>query len=621
MFQTSPGELNGLGTGYAPFGASAGIGSYGCGAAEPAASAQQLCTNCGQIMMADSQFCRHCGHKREQATSYDAAIQGMPTLINGNASALNGFDAVPKPVGLDGASAGAKLLSGERIYSGLGQTSVSPCGAFPAEAVRPAGEGIGLDFDPRLDRNSTSTPVAIAAVDTNGDGRADTLVTGVDRDGDGIPDVLQEPRVGATSMAGGLGYSSSMPQHNMYEAQAAYRTATPVRARGESEVSEAKVQYAFPTAGSFVAEPYREGGMPAYPRQPSYPSSVPDRRYEARSSSPMPGRMSPMYGGAIPGSNAVVSYGAEGPGFRERSYSPGPAGSYGIRTNGYAVGQPNGYGYPGAYTKGDTYSGGTMSYAPPPGRCGSFSPCYGGGPPLPSSNNLTYSFPTAASFVAEPFNPAAPVISPTPSRTPSFVPPPLPGSYAGFSGLGGFGGQPSADGFSGAVDGIASPQYGGAGGLGRGPSPFGGSLLGNGLPGGSSLFQMPPSNASFLADPASFVAPATGGFGGASSNSFGLGANPLGAAAGGLGATMPGACGSSSSAAARGRSVPPAERERELRALETAEAAVLLEEGAEAAALKRAKEAGGGPRSSPKNGRASSERPKSKKKSSRGACC
>merc|ERR1712086_329826 len=36
-----------------------------------------------------------------------------------------------------------------------------------------------------------SPPVATVAVDVDGDGRADYLVSGVDRDGDGIPDALQ----------------------------------------------------------------------------------------------------------------------------------------------------------------------------------------------------------------------------------------------------------------------------------------------------------------------------------------------------------------------------------------------------------------------------------------------
>jgi len=491
------------------------------------------CNNCGQPYQPDAAFCRFCGHKREQVATYDG-MSSMPSYMNGVTSGMNGFSAsgpVPAPMGFDyGSSAGAKIFSGDGMYSG----------------------------------NKSSAPMATVGVDIDGDGKIDMIYQGVDKDGDGIPDILQEPRAGMaqSSVQGGTSPSyaafsnsypdrASSPQPRPYEAAApAYRTATPVRERPFSQEdlqAGQRVSYSFPTAGSFVAEPYREGQPIFTPSQPSYPSAYPERRYQERSSSPLPGRATPQYGGAytygagLGASNSIVTYGAEGPGYRQdvRSYSPersqGVNGSYGLRPgytngyNGYASGPS--YAYGAAYSKGDTYSGGTISYGPPPGR-GSYSPGFPQAG-LPSSNNLAFgAFPTGASFVAEPFAPGAPsILSPSPSRTPSYVPPPIPAAYSGF----GLGAGSGFESFAASADaGIASPQYGGACGFGRGPSPIGApsKLFTGSMPGGSPLFPMPPSTASFLADPAaSFMSPAGSGFAPQSSfvagpGSFGFGQAP-----------------------------------------------------------------------------------------------
>ena len=49
-------------------------------------------------------------------------------------------------------------------------------------------------------------PQATAAVDTTGDGRANAVVTGVDRNRDGIPDELQGGGMQGGGMVGGMGH-------------------------------------------------------------------------------------------------------------------------------------------------------------------------------------------------------------------------------------------------------------------------------------------------------------------------------------------------------------------------------------------------------------------------------
>lgn len=526
-----------------------------------AVSGPTNCSKCGNVFMADSAFCRHCGARREQAASFEPV-----QYANG-------------------------LLSGDRIYSGFSQTQPS---SLSYDALsRPAGSSSVLaDLDQRLDRRATSTSVHVATVgvDINGDGRLDATYTGVDRDGNGIPDALEEPQTRGRPLQPLPGAARVYTPEPGRSYKSACRPVTPLAQDGIGG------SYSFPSAGSFVAEPFGEPGVPRY-GQPvlSYPSAGQERRYiDARSSSPMH-RL---------GSASVVSYSPEG--YRAsspmRSFSPAPDrayinGDYGARggigyTNGYE--RPvNGYGYGvPSYCKGDTYSGGAISYGPPPGTNGSYSPGYGGGAPLPSSASLGFrGFPAAGSFVAEPFNPGAPslnpgTLSPGPSRTPSFVPPPLPMNP--YSGLGGFGGPGGPDGFGpGSFDAGCGAGLGAPGlGFGRGGNSFLGAGGGNsflGAGGGCGGFGGPDQMGSF-------VAPATSSF------AFG------GPALGSLG---PAPVSSQSGSGARGRSV---EAEQRVAAVEKDVAKDEVD-----AALK-AREASYGPRPdrNPKT---------SKKKQSRGYCC
>lgn len=318
------------------------------------------------------------------------------------------------------------------------------------------------------------------------------------------------------------------------------------------EVSEVPrdAAYNFPRDGSFVADAFREG-VPSYAgAQSAYPSTqYPER---GRSASPMPGRpASPMaeypaayapspYGAYASPYGGYSSYGlAEGYRGGCGSYSTygqgGPAGGnaydYGA---GYARGgDPYGYAYGGgggaSYSRGDTYTGGAISYGPPPGRApapaavafGGYNG-YGGASASSAPGggaSSAYCFPTAGSFVAEPFNPAAPPLSRPSSYTP-------PGSYGAGYGL-------DANAYGG-----CSPQYGGA------------------------MSPLPPSIPSFLGMPggfdpaASFAAISGAGLGGGlgSCPSFAqtLGAGPAESSAagayGGLG-TLGGFCGSTAPSA------------------------------------------------------------------------
>eukprot|EP00930_Biecheleria_cincta_P038953 TRINITY_DN26781_c0_g2_i1.p1 TRINITY_DN26781_c0_g2~~TRINITY_DN26781_c0_g2_i1.p1 ORF type:complete len:571 (-),score=54.02 TRINITY_DN26781_c0_g2_i1:280-1992(-) len=556
-----------------------------------AVSGPTNCSKCGNVFMADSAFCRHCGARREQAVSYEPThgANGLGHSFMGSAGETS-----------------SKLLSGDRIYSGFSQTQPSSL-SYDATS-RPAGISSALaDLDQRLDRRATSTsvPVATVGLDVNGDGRLDATYTGIDRDGNGIPDALEEPQARGRLLQPLPGAARAYTPEPVRSYEAPCRPVTPLAqdGNGGSSRGHQAAPYSFPTAGSFVAEPFGESGVPMYGQTlPSYSSAVQDRRYvDARSSSPMQ-RL---------GSTSAVSYGPASyspEGYRTsspmRSFSPAPdrayiSGDYGARqgigyTNGYE--KPlNGYGYGvPSYSKGDTYSGGTISYGPPPGTSGSYSPGYGGGAPLPSSASLGYrGFPAAGSFVAEPFNPGAPSLnpgslSPVPSRTPSFVPPPLP--MPSYSGLGGFGGPGGPDGFgpgpldAGCCGGLGAPGLG----FGRGGNSFLGAGGGNsflGAVGGCGGFGGP--------DPmGSFVTPAT--------SSFAFGGQSA------LGSLGPAPASSQLGSGTRGRST-----EAEAR-VAGAEKEVAKEEID--AALK-ARESSRGPRSDrapPKT---------SKKKQSRGFCC
>ncbi|CAE7023848.1 SLC1A5 [Symbiodinium natans] len=231
---------------------------------------------------------------------------------------------------------------------------------------------------------------------------------------------------------------------------------------------EAPAPYTFPTAGSFVAEPFHESQM-------AYPSASRDRWSEE----PVPGSVprDPMLDRYAPPPSRQTPDALTGDWYRDghRSYHTGLgaspsspslgtygssfAGSNGTSRNGYACANGyangNGYSYSGLLNKGDTYSGGTVSYGPPPTRCGAYSSGCGG---CGSAGMNPLGFPSIGSFVAEPFAPGAPTLSS------SRVPPPLPSPLPSFSG----------------------------------PSLLGGSFNFGG-------FSLPPPTGSFVADPAAYA--------------------------------------------------------------------------------------------------------------------
>ncbi|CAE7418642.1 unnamed protein product [Symbiodinium sp. CCMP2456] len=109
------------------------------------------------------------------------------------------------------------------------------------------------------------------------------------------------------------------------------------------------------------------------------------------------------------------------------AYGNGYAASTGSGRNGYTAytnGYANGFSYSGLPNTGDTYSGGAVSYGPPPSRCGACGPEFGG---VGSLN--PFAFPSIGSFVAEPFAPGAPSLS-SARMPPAPIPPPLP-SFSG----------------------------------------------------------------------------------------------------------------------------------------------------------------------------------------------
>lgn len=117
-----------------------------------------------------------------------------------------------------------------------------------------------------------------------------------------------------------------------------------------------EANYSFPTAGSFVAEAYQEG-VPSYASESRHatPCELPLGRDAAI----------PRFSGAPSGTPGHVASG--------ESHLPGGAvegcGNKPIADTGYAATNGFGSSYPPP-GRGDTYSGGTMSYGPPPERPG-----------------------------------------------------------------------------------------------------------------------------------------------------------------------------------------------------------------------------------------------------------
>lgn len=418
--------------------------------------------------------------------SYDAAIQGLPSYFRDGPST-----SAPRPIGMSG-SMPSKMFSGEA------GTQPAYGGSYATAMEHPNGI------------NGTSSLIGASTVNGHSDmgGRdvrlsmdADigrTSMFGADLRHD---DVLQQGH-GTSSHIGG-GYDdpghrsgSSRFQHGYSDAPVNYTPTYRDRGRQSDygrviqepqtragggghqdyvDVMEAprESRFEFPTAGSFVAEPFSNG----LPPQRSYPSACPERVYRERSSSPM--RYGPPPSGGY--SNNPYMNG-------DGSYSPvvrGPSGP------------PGGYSYGRSVSpmyRGDTYSGGAVSYGPAPGRHFAY-----GASPTGTSASLSYNFPSTGSFVAEPFSPAGPRPNLLLPRVPSYGPPLGP--------CGGFG-----DG----ADGYSSPQFGQGFNPGQMLSFGAPNLFGGGFGGGfgSSSPFMPPPQGSFIAsmgDPLpSFVAPAPG---------------------------------------------------------------------------------------------------------------
>lgn len=407
----------------------------------------RTCPKCGSNVPPDSRFCWNCGFKLSDTPGHEAALQtgASPDAF----PPLNGFSPYTSPAPLPM----TKPLSESRILAG--QASASP----PAEleAVSDACRG-----------GRSLLPLAVVG-DVTGGGKADALYP-VDADRNGVPDVLEEMRrpLGSQTMPGSLLPESFTSPQRPLEADAFRPVPAPTRPAVRDEVpysaypfpaaghalSEpqqlqpqevASSPYGFPTAGSFVAEPFHEGGVPAYPAcQTSYPSAPRDRlseeplprdpildRYSQLPSRQLPDPLTgDWYRDASRSSYTGLGATAASPSLG--AYGNGYAASTGSGRNGYSPytnGYANGFSYSGLPNTGDTYSGGAVSYGPPPSRCGACGPEFGG---VGSLN--PFAFPSIGSFVAEPFAPGAPSLS---SRMPPGpIPPPLP-SFSGPSLLGG----------------------------------------------------------------------------------------------------------------------------------------------------------------------------------------
>ncbi|CAJ1402812.1 unnamed protein product [Effrenium voratum] len=404
-----------------------GAGAYGsysssCEAVGQDWAANLSCLKCGKSMLPDSLYCRHCGHKRDTPVGYD--------LANG-LSGLNGAP-VPPPLGLDTPN---KTFDTQIFPT---QPALDPPGSKRLSPHRVVYTGHGLDVQAPLPPSRLGTsalPMTAAGLD----GDVGPLA-GKDERERWFQHLEARPYAGVGRV---LSPSPERVPSPAPDFRTDYIGAAKTKASPQACHREGREAYGFPSAGSFVAEPFREG-VPSYPpSQSSYPSA-PDRSRLARAQLLEPERYELPRAGT----------GAEGDGFSPfRDRSP-------MAERDRA---PSGLGY----GRGDTYSGGTMSVGPPPSRCGSYSPGYA----MP-----TYALPSASSFVAEPFAPGAP------SLRPAVLP--LPGSYGG-SGLG-LGIDP--------LEGYGA-GLGGRGGLGTGCA---GNMYSSPPPG--PMFSMPPATGSFVAD-------------------------------------------------------------------------------------------------------------------------
>eukprot|EP00928_Gymnodinium_smaydae_P018242 TRINITY_DN16950_c0_g1_i1.p1 TRINITY_DN16950_c0_g1~~TRINITY_DN16950_c0_g1_i1.p1 ORF type:complete len:627 (-),score=79.44 TRINITY_DN16950_c0_g1_i1:202-2082(-) len=486
------------------------------------------------------------------ASSYDAALQGLPPYISGgpgygaaasgtypapggNYGQQYGFGTEPAPIG---GSVGCIPAARERGFSGTSTSNGEPVAGCP----------------PSVGAINAPGGYALGANDGLGGGgqeRVERLVR--ERTADGRESYVRVREIPASEVEAGRYVVTEKPS------------------------------YAFPKTGSFVAEAY-EDGRPMYqaqsyrgqpnsyspdPRDPraayanGYPGYGGGYEREARSLSPMPARShSPMgyghhsngysngYTNGYPGgmngyTNGYNGYaGAPGNGYAA-AYGPGN-GHSNVYGNAYGAAQASGYGN----SYGNSYGAPSYAGARAPSPCG--CRCGGGG------------FPTSGSFIAEPFAEGAPSLqsfsreqSPSygPARTASFGPPPM-GTASVLpaypDSCGAVGAPPGGNSYAMPMGSYANLGYGGGGVNAYGKGSF-----------------MPPTQSSFMAGPstgaygssygaspyggafnAGLGAGLGGGLGGGMGNfggGYGMGASGAGAAAFpdlALGASLAGACGS-----------------------------------------------------------------------------
>jgi len=164
-----------------------------CGVEVEARAGQSTQCVCGNWFMDDSVFCRKCGQRRSQVaygTGYRSSMaRGGSTKVV-ECGAVNG-GAMPASVAY-GATHPASSSAGYELSG--------PASLGAAVAVVTNGEGRADFVVLGADRNCDGIPDVLQSggggmvpvgFDVNGDGRADFVVGGVDANRDGIPDALQ----------------------------------------------------------------------------------------------------------------------------------------------------------------------------------------------------------------------------------------------------------------------------------------------------------------------------------------------------------------------------------------------------------------------------------------------
>eukprot|EP00927_Polykrikos_kofoidii_P027532 TRINITY_DN24178_c0_g1_i2.p1 TRINITY_DN24178_c0_g1~~TRINITY_DN24178_c0_g1_i2.p1 ORF type:complete len:643 (+),score=82.21 TRINITY_DN24178_c0_g1_i2:272-2200(+) len=367
--------------------------------------------------------------------SYDAALQGLPSYASGG---IGGSASVP------GLPPGTASLSNDRIYAGAAQFDravVSGAGTSPAVAAAStasaASSGLQAgDIAKTLYDDSTSLGGGISGLSGAGGGlgvgAASYKSLAAAAQPSSSPSTLHGAGITSYSTVGG-GKSSASDGlgERLAERSDADGRQSYIRAR---EVPAESIEYQFPTAGSFVAEPYAESGAPTYAVEyhggaaptyagdlhhgggcpanhgncgatrtlpHSYPSSggigTSSNMYQDRSVSPMGGRrsVSPMYGGGCAGGSAQdlgCGGGFAGCSGHTNCYANGNSpGNFAFQPNTYANGYTNGHysnGYNtpsnhSVYGAGDPHyrldQYGQKAYGPPPGHSHGYGPSMGAG--------------------------------------------------------------------------------------------------------------------------------------------------------------------------------------------------------------------------------------------------